>query len=407
MRRPDKITVGGNVLPSVIVVTLLLTLGVLTMLALWDMDSNLFVRNNRIKAWQADIRSALNLYRVHPEIYTNNGESVFALFEGEPLSEVRLEVKPWGLYEIVSVTSIHGNVHGTAMMGAADGYIAGLYYANTGSALTLTGNTNLHGAVHVPRNGVIYGQIQSVFFSGEKISPEKIRVSEKSIPQPQAGRVEEVTRLLALLDADGRTPLETDSLSVEFYGEEPAVFDVLGDGMELYALSGNIILAADKVKIDASCDLRDIIIIANNITVGNGFKGSAQLFARDTLIVGENVRLEYPSGIYSGNYAEIKDRSVVSGYAIVCGKDKQDIRKANYRQSRLARVRGLLYVDGNAVFQGIVSGAAYLSQSVYYSAEGYYKDMVYDATVLENTEMAMPLWIPADDAARDEIKRVR
>ena len=105
--------------------------------------------------------------------------------------------------------------------------------------------------------------------------------------------------------------------------------------------------------------------------------------------------LEYPSGIYAGMYAEIGDRTSVNGYAIVRDTVVRKKVSANYRQSRTARLRGLLWVDGVAQVQGVVSGCAVLQQAVYFSPQGYYKDMLYDVTLLENPVTAQPLWLPA------------
>lgn len=48
-----------------------------------------------------------------------------------------------------------------------------------------------------------------------------------------------------------------------------------------------------------------------------------------------------------------------------------------------------------AQVQGVVSGCAVLQQAVYFSPQGYYKDMLYDVTLLENPVTAQPLWLPA------------
>jgi hypothetical protein len=113
----------------------------------------------------------------------------------------------------------------------------------------------------------------------------------------------------------------------------------------------------------------------------------------DSINIEENVRLDYPSGLYSEKYIGIGDGTQVNGYAIVNLKDEPNVRNANYEQSRLATVRGLVYVSGIAQLQGIVSGTVFLGKAVYYSPRGYYENMIYDATVLENSEMAAPLWL--------------
>ena len=56
-------------------------------------------------------------------------------------------------------------------------------------------------------------------------------------------------------------------------------------------------------------------------------------------------------------------------------------------------MRGLLWVGGIAQVQGVVSGRALLRQAVWFSPQGYYKDMLYDFTLLENPVTAQPLWL--------------
>ncbi|MFQ8756571.1 MAG: hypothetical protein ACLR9A_04740 [Alistipes putredinis] len=142
------------------------------------------------------------------------------------------------------------------------------------------------------------------------------------------------------------------------------------------------------------------MVCARKITVGSGARIAAQLFARDTVVVEPCAVLEYPSGIYAGRYAELGDRATADGYVIVRDTVRHKKMAASYRQSRTARVRGLLHADGAAQVQGIVAGCAELRQAVYFSPQGYYKDMLYDVTLLENSATAQPLWHGGAEAVR-------
>ena len=157
-------------------------------------------------------------------------------------------------------------------------------------------------------------------------------------------------------------------------------------------LRGRIVLAANELRIDSACRLGNVLVCARKITVGSGARIAAQLFARDTVVVEPCAVLEYPSGIYAGRYAELGDRATADGYVIVRDTVRHKKMAASYRQSRTARVRGLLHADGAAQVQGIVAGCAELRQAVYFSPQGYYKDMLYDLTLLENSATAQPLW---------------
>ena len=159
-------------------------------------------------------------------------------------------------------------------------------------------------------------------------------------------------------------------------------------------------LAADELRIDSTCRLEHLLVCARKITVGSGARIAAQLFARDTVVVEPRAVLEYPSGICAGRYAELGHRATADGYVIVRDTVRHRKMTASYRQSRTARVRGLLYADGAAHVQGIVAGRAELRQAVYFSPQGYYKDMLYDVALLENPATAQPLWHDGADTLR-------
>ena len=162
-------------------------------------------------------------------------------------------------------------------------------------------------------------------------------------------------------------------------------------------IEGMAVLLGEEVSIDSTCRLRDVLVVGRTIRVGDGFRGRAQLFASDTVLIGQRVTLDYPSGMFVARenpdrYIEIGPHSRVEGYAIVDGEGRPDVKRANYRQDRTAVLRGLLWTDGAAQVQGIVSGCMAANRLVYYSPEGYYEDMLYDLTLLENLATAYPLW---------------
>ena len=205
--------------------------------------------------------------------------------------------------------------------------------------------------------------------------------------------------LLRLLEAPGAWTPTPDSLSVGFGEAEPRMLDAgsLGPGT---LIEGMAVLLGEEVSIDSTCRLRDVLVVGRTIRVGDGFRGRAQLFASDTVLIGRRVTLDYPSGVFVARenpdrYIEIGPHSRVEGYAIVDGEGRPDVKRANYRQDRTAVLRGLLWADGAAQVQGIVSGCMAANRLVYYSPEGYYEDMLYDLTLLENPAAAYPLWAAA------------
>lgn len=393
--------VGANVLPTAITVAMLMALAVLAVLSVWEMEGFMFARTTFRKARRADIESAFNLYMSHSEIIGEDGHAGMQLYDSLSASSVTLEKRSWGLYEVVAAYSPAARMSQTRMLGSAGSAPGGMafYYPDAGNSLTLTGRSNVKGRISLPRSGIIYGQMKSVFFEGERIDPGNIKTSAAELPEPDPVAVGELESLFEMLGYDYPAP-DSDSIAVRFYGEETAIhtsWERLSD----CSMSGNVILLANRLNIEASTSLNDIIVVCRSATIEEGFTGSVQIFASDSVTVCRNAVLQYPSGIYSGKYTELQDSTVVNGYVIVVPEEKTDIMKPHYRQSRLAKVRGLLYVDGFAQLQGIVTGTAYLHKAVYYSPQGYYKDMLYDVSILPNAGMALPFWLNGSDKRKE------
>ncbi len=389
-------TKGGRlhagVLSTVVVASALLLLLLAGVLWLWESDFLLFSRTNYQRIQLANIQSAFTLYRTDPSILERlDADSTYLLYDSLPGSRMKITRRPWGLYEAVNVASADGRIHSTRLMAAArPGTDCGTFwYRDNNGSLTVSGRTNLHGEVYLPYNGLIYGQMQSVFFNGEKLNPADIRRSKAEIPAPSSEAADIVRGLFELQGEE----LKVDSLHIGFYATPPFVGSLGSGTLSGCSFSGNMIIRGDKLHFDASCRLTDIIVVARSVSVGDGFRGRMQVFASDTVVVGKKVEMQFPSGVYCGRYAELGDDSILEGYLIVDCPDKPDVKKPNMRKSRTSRLRGLLYVNGIAMLQGIVTGAVVISESVYYSSQGYYRHMLYDASVLDSPDICYPLWL--------------
>ena len=297
------------------------------------------------------------------------------------------------------ITTADSLVASSRIVGAEPDPARTLFYADDRTAVTLAGDTRLHGTLRLPQNGLTYGRVGAEFYRGEEVPRTAIRSSAAMLPAPSAAVAARIGALFAFaqqLPAAGDLP---DSLGISF--RDPTVALRLGTAeIGGCTLRGRIVLAANELRIDSACRLGNVLVCARKITVGSGARIAAQLFARDTVVVEPCAVLEYPSGIYAGRYAELGDRATADGYVIVRDTVRHKKMAASYRQSRTARVRGLLHADGAAQVQGIVAGCAELRQAVYFSPQGYYKDMLYDLTLLENSATAQPLWHGGAEAVR-------
>ncbi len=389
--KPPGTYLRGNVLPTVVVVSVLLLTALLGLVMLWEQESLLFARSLRLRQARADVESAYALYHLHPGLEALTASEGCLLYDSLPRSRVFMQAEPWGLYEAVRVLTADSLLRVCRLFGAEPDTGNTLFYADRRSAVALAGQTVLQGALRMPQNGIVYGRVGSDFYRGLQIPRTAIMRADARLPQPGPETARRIARLFSVPDAPAALP---DSLSVFFRQDSAAVFRLGNAEIGDCSLRGRIVLYGDELRIDSTCRMEHLLVVARKITVGSGARIAAQLFARDTVLVEARAVLEYPSGIYAGMYAEIGDRTSVNGYAIVRDTVVRKKVSANYRQSRTARLRGLLWVDGVAQMQGVVSGCAVLRQAVYFSPQGYYKDMLYDVTLLENPVTAQPLWLP-------------
>lgn len=394
----------GSVLPTVVMSSVLILTAMLGLFMLWEQEISLFVRSCRLRQARADVESAYTLYRLHSEIPTLTQPEGYLLYDSLPQSRVRIAVRPWGLYDAVSVTTADSLLCVCRLFGSASDVASTLYYPNGRSALTLAGRTELRGELYLPRNGLIYGRLGADFFCGKPIPNQTINLAEDLLPQPipmALGRI--VSLFSAPVGAEDGLP---DSLNISFLRDSTHRVRLGRTALSHCTLRGQIVLYADELRIDSTCRFSHLLVCARKITVASGTRIAAQFFARDTVIVESRAVLEYPSGIYTNGYAEVGARARVDGYVIVRDTMTRKNVAANYRQSRTARVRGMVWIDGIAQVQGLVSGSLSMRCATYFSPQGYYQDMLYDLTLLENPHTARPVWL-SDDAQRKEALCVR
>lgn len=395
--------ISASVLATVLVVSALMLLLVFGVLALWEADFVFFSRAGYVSQQRANLESAFLWYKVDSTLINQLDDcNNIQLYDSLSDSRVHISIYPWGLYEAVRVHASDPRISSVRLFGATHpvpplrNQCCNLWYSTKGTTLSLTGRIVLHGFLRLPRHGVQYGQIRSVFFCGEPVETGRTAYVGTQMPALRYDVNRQIDHLFNLLSESGAWEAMPDSLAVGFCEYQPRLLNAEGV-CENISVEGSAILLGNEITIDSTCNLKDVLVVGHTIRIEDGFQGRVQLFAEDTVIIGQEVNLQYPSGVFvrrqnPNRYLEIGANSRVEGYAIVAGEGNPDVKRRNYCQARTSVLRGLLWVDGAAQVQGIVSGCIVANSLVYYSTEGYYEDMAYDLTLLENPATAYPLW---------------
>lgn len=394
-------------LSTVIIVSVLMLLAVFAIIMAWEADFILFSRMRYLRIQEDNIRSTLVLYCAHPEVLDHLPETnIMRLYDSEPSSEMILSRKRWGLYEMLTMSSMCGRVKRTRVLGlkAPLAENPGLWYRNNKSSLTLTGRTTIEGTVFMPDEGVVYGQMQSVYFSGTKIDGIDIKSSDKEMPEPVDAILASLSEIFATNQLQQLQPYVSISDSIRNSFTDNSLVIQLGDTILSGGYySGNIILKGGNVHIDSTATISNAIIAADKIVIGQGSVCTAQLFARDTIIIENRTVLKYPSGCYSERYGKMGEHCEINGYFIVDNKQENNVEHASFKKSRTSVLRGLLYVRGNSYVQGIISGCAFLDEAIVYTPYGYFRNMISDLAILTNNEIAYPLWLDTEGHRKEAV----
>ena len=211
---------------------------------------------------------------------------------------VLLERKNWGVYNLAVVKSyILGDtlskVFFTGIRTDKDPDV--LYLSDEDRPLSVSGNTRLTGDAALPKAGIKQSYAEGKPYTGDKkLIDGKITSSKRTLKGLNSNMVKEIQARFKPV-VKPLQALNVSKLSVSFK-DSTRTFRLAAGSKIDSELEGNIILVSDtSVTISAAAKLSHIQIYAHSVIVESGFKGNCQIFARDSVVVGENVRFDYPS----------------------------------------------------------------------------------------------------------------
>ncbi|WP_324760173.1 hypothetical protein [Sphingobacterium thalpophilum] len=207
----------------------------------------------------------------------------------------------WGLYDIAVVRARmqQDSVMKNALLGAAPADSTVLYITDEDRPLSVSGETVIKGTAFLPKSGVRPSYVDGEYFKGnEKIVEGQSKDSDRQMPTLDSDRLSYVQSLVKG-DSTIVNLLPSGTTTGNPFHLPTARYRLISGQTELRdSLLGNVQLIADStITIPANTVLQDVIVIAPCIRIEKGFSGAAQFFARDSLILEDNVSLLYPSTV--------------------------------------------------------------------------------------------------------------
>lgn len=404
----------GATLPVVMVISILVLLVVLFVYSLWDMSFLYYSTHHYRKQQQENLNSAIVLYSNDSTFLGEyNEEKVFTLFETDTTSTVRFITRRWGFYESIHVSSHNGNFSSTRLLGKKQecDHRAALWLCDRNRMLSLSGETEIRGRVFTPLSGINYSEIDGEPYKGEKIPQILLDIAGVQLPPIDSVNLTFPEKLKENRELSVDLPVSTEPYYS--FHEPTAYFNVTAEkeNMDEALIRGNVVLFADELTIPASSKINEAIVVARKVTIEEGFTGSMQIFCSDSVLIGENVTLQYPSGVFvdaaiTYPFVSLSEGSKLNGYVIILGKIRdEELLFPSYRQSGNSLVRGLLYVNGTTNVQGEISGAVYLKDCFFASDQNVYAGALFNTRISRNDNIAYPIFL-SGEYTRKEVKSI-
>lgn len=275
-----------------------------------------------------------------------------------------------------------------------------LYVEDNNKPLVLVGNTIIKGLAYLPKRGVKAGNIAGKSYYSSQLIYGQIRESSE-LPELNKKNFE---HLKQLKNIDREAPQEAFlAINKErnhknsFF--KPTQFIVSNATINLSEISlvGNIIVKSKtKIIINSSAKLRDIVLVAPEIVVGNNVKGTFQAVASRQIKLNNNVTLNYPSALYVINEKPLEDKvdknaaisiasnSKVSGSVVSITSNKTSNFKPQIVIDKNATVVGEVFCNQNLELLGEVKGTVFTANFLANQSGSIYQNHLYNAKINVN-----------------------
>ncbi len=219
---------------------------------------------------------------------------------------ITVERKKWGIYELDQVKAyVDVDTLSRVFLTGIDTQkdLEVLYLSDEDRPLSVTGDTRITGNASVPKSGMkkAYAEGKS-YTGGDEVLYGTAGNSARTLKGLSSHLIKELEQELDGEKSKKFTPFEGNNLRVSFK-DSARVFRVIPNASISSSLNGHILLFSDStLTLSAEAKLNHVQVYARTVIIEEGFEGNCQIFARDSIIIKNKVKLNYPSvlGIIRG-----------------------------------------------------------------------------------------------------------
>ncbi len=320
--------------------------------------------------------------------------------------QIRTHLSHWGIFEKGFVETTHRTKQfkkvgliGSSFIDTKN--IPTLYLKENFKPLVLVGNTSLNGVCYLPKQGVKSGSIMGESYYGSQLIYGTQRRSEEQLPAIK-NEVRNFVRQFVIEDfysnGEPLPSIEGVTMVQSFFESTRYLVDRNKISLQNCTLKGNIIVKSDTlITISRTAILNDVIVVAPNVKVEEGFVGNIQIFSTQSIDVQRNCNFQYPSALVLLETAKRTLSQSSQKNQIYLGEDTRVLGSVcflSYHQApdfntniylaTSSTVVGELYCDGNVELMGTVCGSLYTHQFISNQGGSIFINHLYHGKITNN-----------------------
>lgn len=274
-----------------------------------------------------------------------------------------------------------------------------LYLQNNERPMIIVGNASITGDAFLAPQGIRPGNISGNSFYGDTPLRGSQRLSSSQLPklnQDLRSHLELLSQNRFRARPDAIIPLSRDMKYANSF-KQPTQY-IYGDRMDLsgVSLTGNLIIqASQKIIVQASSQLQDVLLLAPEIEIKSNVKGTFQSIASKHISVGKGCVLGYPSALVIVAQRQNANQSSTTQRPAIFVDSKTDIlglivylSASEERQlapkiglSEKVNLWGELYCEQNLELKGNVFGSVTTKSFMALEGGSIYQNHLYNGTI--------------------------
>lgn len=311
----------------------------------------------------------------------------------------------WGLLEKRNSVSKKGKLQfeKSAFVGYRNPDIPALYVRDDNRPMVIVGDAKISGDAYLPERGIKIGNVQGYGYTRPQLVYGNTFQSNAQLPE-LCSQVDQQLKLMtgSMYRPKGNTVTLKQGLLIKNSFKEGTIVVQGNDYLDLdkVTLIGNVVVwAMDKIQVRATSQLRDVVLVAPQIEIEQGTRGSFQAIASERIEVGKGCELEYPTllAVHERNDSgqtvntirdpviAIESGASIAGAIIYSNKGKPKGLPKFIGIDGAATITGEVYCDQALELKGNIYGSVTTGSFISFENGNTYLNHLFNGTI--NSEL--------------------